>query len=51
MLVAITALATGGRIRVKEAMFHSWTMREARIARWRAFAEADAAREALAGDA
>lgn|SRR5262245_34151031 len=46
--VAITALAKGSRIQVKETMFHSWTMREGRIARWRAFAEEDQAREALA---
>ena len=50
MLVAITALAKGSRIQVKETMFHSWTMKDGRIARWRAFAEEDAAREAWAGD-
>ena len=48
VLVAITALAKGSRIQVKETMFHSWTMRDGRIARWRAFAEEDAAREAWA---
>jgi ketosteroid isomerase-like protein len=47
-LVALTALAKGSRIQVKETMFHSWTMRNGRIARWRAFAEEDEAREALA---
>jgi ketosteroid isomerase-like protein len=47
--VAITALAKDSRIQVKETMFHSWTMRDGRIARWRAFAEEDQAREALAG--
>jgi ketosteroid isomerase-like protein len=46
MLVAITALAKGSRIQVKETMFHSWQMKNGRIARWQAFAEADAAREA-----
>jgi ketosteroid isomerase-like protein len=46
MLVAVTAMAKGSRIQVKETMFHTWTMREGRIARWQAFAEEDAAREA-----
>jgi ketosteroid isomerase-like protein len=46
MLVAITALAKGSRIQVKETMFHSWDMKDGRIARWEAFAEEDAAREA-----
>ena len=50
MLVALTALAKGSRIQVKETMFHSWTMKDGRILRWRAFAEEDAAREAWAGD-
>ena len=35
MLVALTALAKGSRIQVKETMFHSWTMKDGRILRWR----------------
>jgi ketosteroid isomerase-like protein len=50
LLVAVTALAKGSRIQVKETLFHLWTMRDGRIARWRAFAEEDEARQALAGD-
>jgi hypothetical protein len=48
MLVSLAALAKGSRIQVKETMFHSWRMRDGRIARWQAFAEEDAAREAWA---
>lgn len=47
MLVAITALAKGSRIQVKETMFHLWEMRDGRISRWQAFAEENPAREAL----
>ena len=48
--VAVSAHAKGSQIQVKETMWHSWTMRENRIARWRAFAEEDEAREALAAE-
>ncbi len=51
VLVSLAALAKGSRIQVKETMFHSWTMRNGRIARWRAFAEQDEARAAWAADA
>jgi ketosteroid isomerase-like protein len=51
VLVSLAALAKGSRIQVKETMFHSWTMRDGRIARWRAFAEIDEARAAWAADA
>lgn len=47
MLVALTALAKGSRIQVKETMFHLWQMRDGRISRWQAFAEAEPAREAF----
>lgn len=50
VLVSVAALAKGSRIQVKETMFHSWTMRNGRIARWRAFAEEDAAQEAWSAD-
>jgi ketosteroid isomerase-like protein len=50
MRVAVTALAKGSRIQVKETLFHIWGMREGRIARWQAFAEEDEAREAFAGE-
>jgi ketosteroid isomerase-like protein len=45
--VAISALAKGSQIQVKETMWHSWTMRDQRIARWRAFAEESEAHEAM----
>jgi ketosteroid isomerase-like protein len=45
--VAVSAHAKGSNIQVKETMWHSWTMRDARIARWRAFAEESEAMEAL----
>lgn len=47
MRVAVSAHAKGSHIQVKETMWHSWTMRHNRIARWRAFAEEAEAREAL----
>lgn len=50
VLVSLAALARGSRIQVKETMFHSWTMRDGRIARWRAFAELDEARAAWVAD-
>ena len=51
ILVSLAALAKGSRIQVKETMFHSWTMKGGRIARWRAFAEEADAREAWTADA
>ena len=50
LLISIAALAKGSRIQVKETMFHAWKMRDGRIARWQAFAEEDAAREAWTAD-
>lgn len=50
LLISIAALAKGSRIQVKETMFHAWKMRDGRIARWQAFAEEDAAREAWTSD-
>jgi ketosteroid isomerase-like protein len=46
--VAVSAHAKGSHIQVKETMWHSWTMKEHRIARWRAFAEEAEALEAQA---